>query len=86
MGRLTSHWPISVDALDEEEKGDELRQYSNNNNNNNNNNRQHPYWTVHTHIPENIIIKAQHIHHGGITRTKISATLYSLETWVLSCI
>jgi len=85
MRGLTSHGPVRVGALDEEEKGEELCQYNNNNNNNNADN-------IHvgqcTHIPESTTVKAQNIQ-GSITCTaycnhRISATLRTLETWFVS--
>jgi len=87
MEGFKSHWPVSVAALDEEEKGEkELCQYNNNNNNNNTE-------TIHigqcTHVPEITIVKVQNIHHGSITCTvhcnhRTSATLHTLETWFVS--
>ena len=86
MGGLTSHWSVSVGALDEEEKKEELCLYNNNNNNNNTDNI---HIGKRTHIPGSTIVKAQNIHDGGITCTvycndRISVTLHTLKIWFVS--
>jgi hypothetical protein len=89
MEGLTSHWPVSVGVLDEEEKGEELCQYNNNNNNNNNNITDNIHIGQCAHIPESTTVKAQNIHHGSITcavycNHRASATLHTPEILFVS--